>query len=286
MDRLSFIRNSNVRNFAKLFSANVVAQVIGLVVYPILTRMYAPEDFGVLNLFLSISGVLVIFSTAEYYNAIVLPKDRKEGLNVVYVCISILLFVVLLTSLSVIFAADIARLFDVPALAKYYWMMPILVLVSGGWNILNYWYIKNDNFILSNGDESEFELSISWPLDSNNDELSRRLSRLSKEQQEEYLASKKEQEEAEDRYLTELATDLVESYEILENNVLRYYGLRNLPNMFKNTFKLTKMQKAIIEKLPCELTADEIDTLKTEFGKSSVPLLDQTHIAAALITAA
>lgn len=146
MNKMSLVKSSGIRNFAKLLSANVVAQVIGLVVYPILTRMYAPEDFGVLNLFLSISGVLVIFSTAEYYNAIVLPKDRKEGLNVVYVCISILLFVVLLTSLSVIFAADIARLFDVPALAKYYWMMPILVLVSGGWNILNYWYIRSTRY--------------------------------------------------------------------------------------------------------------------------------------------
>jgi len=29
----------------------------------------------------------------------------------------------------------------------------------------------SDNFVLSNGDESEFELSISWPLDSDNDEL-------------------------------------------------------------------------------------------------------------------
>lgn len=146
MDLRTLLKSSGVRNFSKLLSANVVAQVIGLVVYPILTRMYAPEDFGLLNLFLSISGVLVIFSTAEYYNAIVLPKDRKEGLNVVYVCISVLLFVVLLTLFSVIFAADIARLFDAPALTKYYWMMPILVFVSGGWNIVNYWYIRSNHY--------------------------------------------------------------------------------------------------------------------------------------------
>ena len=82
----NFISSANVRNVGKLLSANVVAQVIGLIVYPILTRMYAPEDFGLMNLFVSISGILVILSTAEYYNAIVLPKKDSEGVWVAYLC--------------------------------------------------------------------------------------------------------------------------------------------------------------------------------------------------------
>ena len=94
MDLRSIVKSSGVRNFTKLLSANVVAQVIGLVVYPILTRMYAPEDFGLMNLFLSISGILVILSTAEYYNAIVLPKKDTEGIWVAYLCTCILLLVV------------------------------------------------------------------------------------------------------------------------------------------------------------------------------------------------
>ncbi|MBR2370494.1 MAG: hypothetical protein IKA82_00590 [Clostridia bacterium] len=52
----------------------------------------------------------------------------------------------------------------------------------------------------------------------------------------------------------------------LEGNILRYYGLRNQPDMFKNTVKLTKKQKAIIEKLPCDLTTDEIRVLKNLIG--------------------
>ena len=52
----------------------------------------------------------------------------------------------------------------------------------------------------------------------------------------------------------------------LEGNVLRYYGLRNQPDMFKNTVKLTKKQKAIVKKLPCELTDDEISVLKNLIG--------------------
>ena len=142
MDLRSIVKSSGVRNFTKLLSANVVAQVIGLVVYPILTRIYAPEDFGLLNLFLSMGGILVILSTAEYYNAIVLPEKKEDGLSVVSLCASMLLLTVGLVALSVFFSKEIAELFNMPALADYYWLMPILVLALGGWNILNYWYIR------------------------------------------------------------------------------------------------------------------------------------------------
>ena len=74
----NLIQSDGIRNFAKLLSANVVAQAIGLLVYPILTRLYAPDDFGLLNLFLSIGGVLVILATAEYQYAIVLTKRMRK----------------------------------------------------------------------------------------------------------------------------------------------------------------------------------------------------------------
>ena len=100
---ISLVRSASVRNFTKLLSANVVAQVIGLVVYPILTRIYAPEDFGLLNLFVSLASVICIFATAEYHNAIVLPKEQKHSVAMVHWCVIQLLAVVTLTMVSVFF---------------------------------------------------------------------------------------------------------------------------------------------------------------------------------------
>lgn len=56
----------------------------------------------------------------------------------------------------------------------------------------------------------------------------------------------------------------------LENNVLRYYGLRNLPKLFKNAVKVSKKQRKIIEKLPCELTENELVVLNRLVGKQIV----------------
>jgi len=146
MSIASFIHSSGVRNFAKLLSANVVAQVIGLIVYPILTRIYTPEDFGLLNLFLSIANVLVILAIADYYYAIVLPKDEKHAVSLTQISFLCLLVTVGLVAISSVFANPISKLFNTPALAQYYWMLPIYILAMGTWNILNYWYIRQKMF--------------------------------------------------------------------------------------------------------------------------------------------
>ncbi|MGM9810565.1 MAG: lipopolysaccharide biosynthesis protein [Paludibacteraceae bacterium] len=150
-------RSELVRNSAKLLSANVIAQAIGLLVYPILTRLYSPEDFGLLNLFLSIGGVLVLLSTAEYQYAIVLPKKDEEARGLVHICGFLLLITTGIVLLSVPFSKPIARLFNTPELANWYWLMPLFVFVMGLWNILNYWYIRRKQF----GAISRYQISQS-----------------------------------------------------------------------------------------------------------------------------
>lgn len=68
----------------------------------------------------------------------------------------------------------------------------------------------------------------------------------------------------------------------LEGNTLRYYGLRNLPMLFKNKVKISKPQRAIIEKLPCELTQIEIDKLGKLIGEQIVKVEDKKQVPKSL----
>lgn len=143
--------STSARNVGKLLSANVFAQALGLLVYPILTRIYSPEDFALLNLFASIAAVLVLFTTAEYHYAIVLPKEARKARALVHWCIILLLAITGFLVLSIPFAGYIADVFNAPTLANWWWMMPLLVAVLGGWNILNYWYIRKAAFTRVSG---------------------------------------------------------------------------------------------------------------------------------------
>ena len=134
------------RNAGKLLSANVVAQVLGLVVYPLLTRMYTPEDFGLLNLFLSIGGVVSLLSTGEYQSAVLLPSREEEASGVVRAALRIAGLWVLATAVTVPFSGGIARLFDAPALASCYWMLVPYVAVTACWTVYNAWLTRRRAF--------------------------------------------------------------------------------------------------------------------------------------------
>lgn len=146
LDLKNKIQSELVRNSARLLSANIVAQAIGLLVYPILTRIYSPDDFGLLNLFLSIGGVLVLLSTADYQNAIVLPKQDKSARAIVQVCIALLLSMVVLLLLTIPFSRPIASLFKAPDLARWWWLMPLYVLALGGWQIVRNYLLRHKAF--------------------------------------------------------------------------------------------------------------------------------------------
>lgn len=141
-----FTASEMTKNSAKLLTASVIVQIIGLLVYPILTRLYSPENFGLINLFLSISGVLAIFSTAEFQYSIVLPKSEKCAVACFHVSaiIACAFFVILLATIP--FSESIAQIFNAPDLAHWYWGIPIFVLFSSLWTLLNYWYTRKKQF--------------------------------------------------------------------------------------------------------------------------------------------
>lgn len=61
----------------------------------------------------------------------------------------------------------------------------------------------------------------------------------------------------------------------IENNRLKYYGLRNKPVMFKNVVKLTAKQSKIVNKLPCELSDKELACVSNLMGTQIVDEKDK-----------
>ena len=144
--RASIWYSELVRNTTKLLSANVLAQIVGLLIYPVLTRLYAQEDFGLLSLFISTGGVMSLIATAEYQYAIVLPKDEKTAVGAFHAGASVLCLVTLLIALTIPFAPQISSLFGAPELARWYWALPVYAFLLGAWALLNYWYSRHKMF--------------------------------------------------------------------------------------------------------------------------------------------
>ncbi len=139
-------KSSSARNVGKLLSANVFAQLLGILVYPILTRMYAPEDFGLFNLFISIGGIIALLATGEYQSAILLPQREDEAATVARLACRVLGGWLVVVALTIPFSNDIADLFEAPELASVYWMLVPYVFGIGAWAIYNAWLTRNRAF--------------------------------------------------------------------------------------------------------------------------------------------
>lgn len=70
-----------------------VARLLAIMTIPILTRIYSPEDFGVLAVYVSVVTVLTPILTMRYVLAIPLPRLNSAAINIVSLSI-ILIFVV------------------------------------------------------------------------------------------------------------------------------------------------------------------------------------------------
>lgn len=141
-----FLQSRVVRNTSVLLSGNILAQIITLVAYPIISRIYGPQEMGTLNLFVSIFAILVLLANAEYQNVLVFHKNENELPSVLAVCLSCVALVSTLVLITVPFSAEISALFGSADLQHWYYLMPIYVAATAFWNICDSLIIRKKLF--------------------------------------------------------------------------------------------------------------------------------------------
>ena len=134
-------------NVLKLVTGSVVAQGVGVLIAPIIARLFAPEAFGVAALFTSITGIITVVACLRYELSIMLPKTDEEAVNLLGVSLFFVLIITCISVLIIFFADDvIVNLLNSPELKRYLWLIPVSVFVSGTFLALNYWNSRTKNF--------------------------------------------------------------------------------------------------------------------------------------------
>ena len=79
---LAFYERDFIKNSLKLISGTTLAQALMILISPLLSRIYSPENFGDLALFNSILGIGVVISTGRFEMAIIVAdsEDDAKGL--------------------------------------------------------------------------------------------------------------------------------------------------------------------------------------------------------------
>lgn len=130
-----------------LVSGTTFAQILTILVTPILTRFYGPEDFGLLALFISITGIFGVIVCLRYELSIMLSKSDEEAVNLMGLSLLISLIISLLLIPFFWFGRHlIIDLLKTPQLEAYLWLIPPFVFVNGVFLALNYWNSRTKHF--------------------------------------------------------------------------------------------------------------------------------------------
>jgi len=144
----SFVPKSRfARDVSVLAGGTAMGQAIALLASPLLTRLYSPEDFGVLAAYASVIGLLGAVVTLRYHLAIPLPETDEEGRTVLI--LSLLIGVGLSALVAVVVyvgGARIAQNLKLTPLIPYLWVIPLGLLGLGIYQALNFWAIRQSAF--------------------------------------------------------------------------------------------------------------------------------------------
>lgn len=127
------------KNVITLMTGTTVAQAIPIAITPILTRMYTPEDFGVLALFVAITSIFGAIANGRYELAIMLPVKDDDAINIAAMGMVIATLISLFLFIPAIFMNEyIVDLLDNDFIGFWLYFVPLVVWLLGLFNILSY----------------------------------------------------------------------------------------------------------------------------------------------------
>jgi len=140
-------RSEFTKNVLTLLSGTSIAQIIPIIISPILTRIYTPEDFGLFALYNSIILIFATFIGGKFELAILLPEKKEDALNITILSILLALIISFITLWGTfIFHKQIASLSNLKDFSNILYIIPFSILSSGLFQSFNYWNNREKNF--------------------------------------------------------------------------------------------------------------------------------------------
>lgn len=135
------------KNVFTLTAGTAIAQLIPVLISPVLTRLYSPEDFGIFGLYFSCTMILSVVVCGRYDMAILLPEKDKDRVNLLVLCFFIATVVSIVVGGSVLIWKDaLAKLFKNSSINSQLVWIPVSVFLVGIFQSLNFWANRNNQY--------------------------------------------------------------------------------------------------------------------------------------------
>ena len=138
-----------LKNTSILISGTALAQVIPILLQPILRRYFAPEIFGAYSVYRSLLGILIIICSFKYELAIILPRKDNEAANVFFLSVILNAMFNMLLILAISFwKSSLLHFLNLSyKFGDYLYLVPLGTFLFSFYQSLNLWLIRKKGFL-------------------------------------------------------------------------------------------------------------------------------------------
>jgi lipopolysaccharide exporter len=136
--------NAFIKNAATLTIGTILAQSISLIITPILSRIYSPNDYGLVTIFGAVSAISATIVSLSYPIRIVLPKSNNEARRLTFIAIAIpILLGLFLIILSLILPNSYLKISKLNGIGLWLQGSIFIGVITAIMTALTYWMNRN-----------------------------------------------------------------------------------------------------------------------------------------------
>lgn len=140
-------RGSFAQNFAIVFSGTATIAGLGILVTPIMSRLYLPASYGLFAVFNSLVNNVNLMSSLGYTPAFILPKSHKRFLALVHLCFVLTAGAFVATGLAILLLHDqLLQWLQAEQMGSWLYFVPVTVLIFNAYMIMHAWYLRAKDF--------------------------------------------------------------------------------------------------------------------------------------------
>lgn len=148
MSRKQLFNSEFLKHSSVLIGGTLLAQLIPILLQPVLRRMFTPDEFGVMAVYFSIVSIVCVIASLNYQAAVVLPEEEEDAMAIVLggvvisAIVSIVVFIVLL-----LFSDGLLHFFRLPSgLKNWLCILPVSIFLNSIHLIFGNWLTRKKAF--------------------------------------------------------------------------------------------------------------------------------------------
>lgn len=144
---LSDEAGSTFKGMITLLKGAGLARLVGIISIPVLARIYTPEDYGVLALYISFTTVLTPIMTLRYVQAIPLPRMDVIAFNLFSLCFKLIIIFSLLSGIIFYLWGDIILgWFKMEVLMPWRWLIVVGAAGAAIYELFSLWATRKKQY--------------------------------------------------------------------------------------------------------------------------------------------